>query len=553
MTLLHTPYIMMISSRIGLAGLLVLAVSFVSACNNSSDSPDTTPVQDLDGTTDPTDDGTFGSGGGSSSDSDTPVIVDSSGDINSGDETPADDAPVDTGTGSGSDSDSNSGTDTNPDTGTVSGNDTDAGTNSGSSGNSQEPVATDNLPAATVSGADTTHSENDSPTHAETASLVGPFIKDPSRGAGPPSAPQNLTLLLSAEEWIEFTWEPSTDDQSVEAYEVYRDGALVASVRGDSGYEHDYRNWLSTSFIDCNYTRFTYCEHNQPVPGSSYSYTVVAVDNEGMRSAHSAAAVFAFAQSQSQGVDLSSYTKVFSEEFNGSTLDRARWKTSLPWGEYETINGELQHYVNIFGNNPPAYDPFVFTGDTLQITSIETPDNMYSQAANKPYLSGVLTTSDHFQMTYGYVELKAKVAGGQGVLSTFYLFNQDWEKNKPEIDVLEYIGARPDKAYQTYHYYDSNRARYFSGEKHSSPTMETVMAQNLSDDFHTYGVLWEEGLVIWYLDGQEVRRLTGTRVSDEPMNIIAQLVVGSDWIGHPAEGVIPAVFEIDYIRAFQKQ
>ena len=76
---------------------------------------------------------------------------------------------------------------------------------------------------------------------------------------------------------------------------------------------------------------------------------------------------------------------------------------------------------------------------------------------------------------------------------------------------------------------------------------------DLSADFHTYGVLWEEGLVVWYIDGREVRRLAGVRVSDEPMNIIAQLVIGSIWIGEPAASAIPATLEIDYIRAWQER
>ena len=83
--------------------------------------------------------------------------------------------------------------------------------------------------------------------------------------------------------------------------------------------------------------------------------------------------------------------------------------------------------------------------------------------------------------------------------------------------------------------------------------METQPGVNLSAGFHTYGVLWEPGLVVWYVDNEEVRRISGPRVSDEPMNIIAHLVVGSDWIGQPDASSIPAVFEIDYIRAWQKQ
>jgi len=417
-----------------------------------------------------------------------------------------------------------------------------------------DPVDPDEVLATpSATGSDRTDGEDDSVVTAESKSLVGPFIKDTSRSAGPPSVPQDLTLLLASERWLEFTWAPSTDDQSVEGYEIYRDGQLLATVRGDTGYEHDYRSWLSTSYIDCNYTRYTTCGDVQPVPGSTYSYTVVAVDNEGMRSANSAPALFTLAQRSSEPVNLDGYAKVFSEEFDGTTLDRSRWKTALPWGPDTTINRETQYFVNIFGNSPLAYDPFVFTGETVQITGINTPPELAEAANNKPYLSGVLTTSDYFEMTYGYLEMNAKLAGGEGLLSTFFLFNQDFEKNKPEIDIIEFIGSRPDKAYQTYHYYDSNRARFRSGEKHSSPTMETVYSSPLSEGFHNYSVLWEEELVIWYIDGIEVRRLTGPRVSDEPMNIIAQLVIGSEWIGAPAASAIPAVLEIDYIRAWQKQ
>jgi len=413
---------------------------------------------------------------------------------------------------------------------------------------SNPPTAT-----PTATGSDASGGDDDSPTATESLSLVGPFIKDTSRSAGPPSTPQGLTLLLSGENWMEFTWAPSTDDQSVEAYEIFRDGEMIFTVRGDTDYEFDYRSWISTSYMDCNYTRYASCQTTQPAPGSSHEYFVIAVDNEGMRSQPSEPAVFSLQTLQNTPVDLTGYEVVFNEEFTGDGLDRDLWKTALPWGEDTTINGEMQYFVNVFGSDPIDYDPFVFTGDTLQITGIPTPANLLEDANGLPYLSGVLTTADHFEMTYGYVEMSARVAGGEGLLSTFYLFNQDFEKNKPEIDILEYIGSRPDKTYQTYHYYDSNRARYATGEKHSSPTMETATNIDLSADFHTYGVLWEPGLVVWTIDGVEVRRMAGTRVSDEPMNIIAQLVIGSAWIGEPDPSLFPTSLEIDYIRAWQKQ
>ena len=418
-----------------------------------------------------------------------------------------------------------------------------------------EPIDPDtaNTVPAIATGNDVSGSDNDSPTETESASLIGPFIKDTTRSAGPPSVPEGLTLLLAAENWLEFSWKPSSDDQSVEGYEIYRDGALVYTIRGDTNYEFDYRSWITTSYIDCNYTRYTFCGDNPIVPGSSYEYRVVAVDNEGMKSAPSEPAVFQLAVGESGSVDLAGYVQVFSEEFNGDSLNRSKWKTSLPWGPNDIINAERQYFVNTFGSNPLPVDPFVFTGSTLQITGTNTPPELLEQANNQPFLSGVITTSDNFKMTYGYVEMSAKVTGGEGFLSTFYMFNQDYEKNKPEIDIIEFIGSRPDKAYQTYHYFDSNRNRWATGERHSSPTMETVYSTDLTAGFHKYSALWEPGLVIWYIDDVEVRRITGVRVSDEPMNIIAQLVVGSEWIGEPNAADLPKTFEIDYIRAWQKQ
>lgn len=410
----------------------------------------------------------------------------------------------------------------------------------------------DNTVPAIATGSDVSGNDDDSPTATESASRVGAFIKDTSRSAGPPSVPEGLTLLLSGETWLEFSWMPSSDDQSVEEYEIYRDGTLVQSIRGDTSNDNDYRSWITTSYTDCNYTRYN-CENNPISAGSSYEYRVVAVDNEGMKSAPSEPAVFQMAVRESGSADLSNYVQVFSEEFNGDGLNRTKWKTALPWGPNDIINGERQYFANIFGNTPPPVDPFVFTGSTLQITGTVTPTDALAQSNQQPYTSGVITTSDNFKMTYGYVEMSAKVTSGEGFLSTFYLFNQDYEKNKPEIDIIEYIGNRPDKAFQTYHYFDSNRARWSDGERHSSPTMETVTGADLSTGFHTYSVLWEPGLVVWYIDGSEVRRLTGVRVSDEPMNIIAQLVIGSEWIGNPDASSLPKTFEIDYIRAWQQQ
>lgn len=539
------------ATRAGLTGFFIALLLTLTACSDGNN-----PGSNTDGNVDPQSDTSGTSDSGTSTGSTDNGTSDGTS-TSTGGTTDSDSSGTSTSDDGSGGTDGDAGTTTSSDgTTDSSGTSTDAGSTTGSADSGTDTSGTDGSTTGEEpppsNGVDLSGGDDDSPTPTETASLQGPFIRDESRGAGPPSAPTGLTALLTGENWVEFTWAPSADDQSVEAYEVYRDGSLIYTIRPDTGYEFDYRYWISTSYMDCNYTRYPECRNTQPSPSAAYEYTVVAVDNEGMRSAPSAGAVFQLVSPQSGGADLSNYSIVLNEEFDGDALDRNVWKTSLPWGPDSIINGEMQYFVNTFGNNPPAYDPFVFSGDTLQITGIETPQDMLSQANNQPYLSGVITTADHVELTYGYVEMRARVSSGEGLLSTFYLFNQNFDDNKPEIDIIEYIGSRPDKAYQTYHYFDSNRARYASGENHSSPTMETNTGINLSADFHNYSVLWEPGLMVWYIDGEEVRRLTGPRVSTEPMNIIAQLVIGSEWIGTPSPSAIPAVFEIDYIRAWQR-
>ncbi len=397
-----------------------------------------------------------------------------------------------------------------------------------------------------------TAADDYSPTATESASLAGPSTVDETLGAGPPTAPGGLVALMTSYDWVEFSWTPSADDQAVVAYEISRNGELIHTVTGDN--EAETTQWLTTSYMDCNYTKNTECVTTQPAAGTENSYTVVAVDNEGLKSQPSEAVTLGLLSETTSTVDLAEYTPIFEDEFEGEVLDRSKWKTSLAWGADTIINGETQYFVDTFGSGADlGYDPFVFNGETLSIEGIPTPPELQAQANGQPYLSGVISSLNYFNMTYGYVEMSAQLAGGEGLLSTFYLFNDDYERNKPEIDIVEYIGADVTTPYQTYHYYDSNKSRSVIGEKHSSPTMVYDGGVDYSAGFHTYGVLWEPELIIWYIDGIEVQRIAGPRVSDEKMHIVAQMVVGSNWIGEPAADTqFPVKVEIDYIRAYQR-
>ena len=66
---------------------------------------------------------------------------------------------------------------------------------------------------------------------------------------------------------------------------------------------------------------------------------------------------------------MDQFTLVFTEEFNGTSLDRSNWNTALTFPDI--INGEQQLFVDT-GNpdNEIDYDPFNFTGNSLIIEGI---------------------------------------------------------------------------------------------------------------------------------------------------------------------------------------
>ncbi len=451
---------------------------------------------------------------------------------------------------------------------------------------------------------------------------------------GPPTQPKNLRLDLVSYDWVEFSWAPSNDDGTVVAYEITRnDGvsyrltpSLPSGLSLDPGTYAEYEKyWATTSFIDCNDTRFALgfgtekaedgpwnCSVTGPNPGDDYSYTVAAIDDAGQRSPESEPVQIAFFEEENAPIPLyddiylgpndrfasvnnlstvpsfiGNFDLVFEEEFDGSDVDSSLWNTSLLWGDSLIINGEQQYFVNTQQSPDFGYNPFNFAGSAdngaldgegLTIEAIPVPDDLRAELPpvceeadptgldRCEFLSGALSSHDKFSFIYGYVEGRIRASTTSGALSSFYLYHRYIGGNEsdqrlrhgPEIDILEYLGENPfgnEDAFQNYHFTDPN-----TGIIRSSPTMNH--AKNPTDptdvyggDYHTFGVLWEPQLVIWYIDGVEVRRIFGPQVSRQPMNIVNYLVAGSAWAPTPDVSNpdnFPINMDIDYIRVFQR-
>ena len=283
------------------------------------------------------------------------------------------------------------------------------------------------------------------------------------------------------------------------------------------------------------------------------------------------------------------YTLAFSEEFDGPELDGGKWNTGLLWGPYVTINAEEQLYVDTLGIHAGgAHDPFVFTdqgtmkivasrvGEGVALPERPGPDDpvwgpgpereleyRYNEdwdASKVNYLSGIFTSYEAFRFAHGYVEIRAKVPTGPGLWPAFWLLPSQYVEIVPEIDVMEHLGQNAREVYHTYHFFDRSDPDN-DWQARRTPTYETA-GVDFSKDFHTYGVAWEPGQLVYYVDGVEVRRVrdgdpstAGSPIAlpRQAMYLIANLAVGGTWPGAPtAETVFPAEYEIDWIRAWKR-
>ncbi len=217
---------------------------------------------------------------------------------------------------------------------------------------------------------------------------------------------------------------------------------------------------------------------------------------------------------------------VFDEEFNGSTLDTEKWNTRYWWGR--TNSPEAQYY---------APDAFELHEGVLRIQG----ERRSMQGLE--YTSGLIASDGKFQFKYGYFEMRGRLPAGKGLWPAFWLLAENRRSNA-EIDIMELLGDIPKRMYMTLHYRDSQGQRSEAGATFEGP--------DFSGDFHIFAAEWNADAVTWYVDGIQRFQVTHD-VPQEPMYLIANLAIGGKWPGYPDDTTrLPAFFDIDYIRVYQR-
>ena len=147
---------------------------------------------------------------------------------------------------------------------------------------------------------------------------------------------------------------------------------------------------------------------------------------------------------------------------------------------------------------------------------------------------------------YGRVETRMRMAGGDGVVSSFFLWKDGSEKAGTFWNELDYekVGAKCEL---------HTNALY--GNPSANHTQTPSLSADLCGGFHVYSYEWTADYVAWSLDGTEIRRETGETAAAYAENASAGMQIhfnvwpgDSSFGGNFSPSILPVHEYIDWVQ-----
>lgn len=252
------------------------------------------------------------------------------------------------------------------------------------------------------------------------------------------------------------------------------------------------------------------------------------------------------------------YNLVFSDEFNGSSLDTSKWK------KYDYVNWNNVPDWRKYNSRDDAL--YVFNGNSLSLKAAYGDYTSQADQAGKndTYACAAITSQGKFSFQYGYVEVRARFDIANGMWPAIWLLSDNgatWPAGG-EIDIMEHLNRDPD-IHQTIHYNNSSGNRT---SQTANPEYGALYG------WHKFGMLWTEYCIKMYLDDKEIASFSSNSSNwpfDDEGNefyLILSNQIGGEWVGNTMtpEGINNTYdannelastngknFSIDYVRVYQ--
>jgi len=257
----------------------------------------------------------------------------------------------------------------------------------------------------------------------------------------------------------------------------------------------------------------------------------------------------------SAGNDKDEYKLVWLDEFekNGSP-DSANWRY-----EYGFVrNEELQWYQP---ENARCENGYLI----IEAKREQKPNPRY-EAGSKDwrkkrdminYTSSCLITAGKKTWQYGRFEMRGRIDISEGMWPAWWTLGIDkrWPANG-EIDIMEYYRG---KLLANIACIGKDRkAEWYS----NTFPVDSLGGASWSSKFHIWRMDWTEDFIALYLDDQLLNRVavdslvnkdgSGFNPFKQPHYMLLNLAIGGMNGGNPENTTFPRLFEVDYVRVYQK-
>ena len=261
----------------------------------------------------------------------------------------------------------------------------------------------------------------------------------------------------------------------------------------------------------------------------TYQFVLIVTDNQGAKVRDTVTVT----------VNPKVWTLVFEDNFNAiGNFDNSKWsyctRNTASWAKYLTSTSD---YASLDGSNLLLkMDNKTISGDAV------------------PYHSGGIQTSGKFALKYGKVEVRAKFTGGIGSWPAIWMMPESpvayggWP-NSGEIDIMEHVNNES-VIHQTVHNGAVTNSNGVSSVTKSS-------AYNVTD-FNTYGIIWDENKIEFYLNGvlkntynKPANATSAQWPFDKPFYLILNQSGGAGWPGPITDSNLPFQMQVDWVRISQ--
>lgn len=195
-------------------------------------------------------------------------------------------------------------------------------------------------------------------------------------------------------------------------------------------------------------------------------------------------------------LDKTNWTLVFDEEFN-TNLSDVRTRFNFLYGPDISGNNNMLLFdtvANFSMSNGLGYfytkrltTPITYNGQQIYYTGC----NILTKIDDLPWCSSV--NDDGF--LYGMFEVRCKLPSKPKQFTSF------WSRSKtawpPEIDAFELNSSYPNRFFSTVHW-GPNAAALSCANYYETP-------YSLTNDYHTWTVVWTPTKITWFLDNRELK------------------------------------------------